>query len=92
MAGDGIAVIKEPLVRRVELDLAHAIAFALCRKLLINASRSTYDEPHLENFHEAWGGRYTKPRFAEGKLAIFGKIAGICAVLTPNQEASVAAY
>jgi hypothetical protein len=35
---------------------------------------------------------YTNPRFAVEKLPIFGKIDGICAVLTPNQDASVAAY
>ena len=37
-------------------------------------------------------GPYTNPRFAVAKLPIFGKIAGICAALTPNHEASVAAY
>jgi hypothetical protein len=35
---------------------------------------------------------YTNPRFAVAKLAIFGKIVGICAALTPNHDASVAAY
>src|ERR1035437_1457345 len=34
---------------------------------------------------------YTNPRFAVAKLPIFGKIVGICAALTPDHEASVAA-
>jgi len=37
-------------------------------------------------------GFYTKPRFAVGKLPMLGKTVDIWVVLTPNHDASVAAY